>query len=82
MAGSLVAYTAYVWLLANAPVSQATTHTHVNPVVAVALGWLILHERVTLATLAGAALIVGSVAVVVRHESTGPAPASRPETVP
>jgi drug/metabolite transporter (DMT)-like permease len=71
VAGSLVAYTAYVWLLANAPVSQATTHTHVNPVVAVALGWLVLHERVTLATLAGAALIIGSVVVVVRHESAG-----------
>jgi drug/metabolite transporter (DMT)-like permease len=83
VAGSLVAYTAYVWLLANAPVSQATTHTHVNPVVAVALGWLVLHERVTLATLAGAALIIGSVAVVVRHESSGPAPDDRvaPEEV-
>jgi drug/metabolite transporter (DMT)-like permease len=78
VAGSLVAYTAYVWLLANAPVSKATTHTHVNPVVAVALGWLILDERVTLATLAGAALVVGSVAAVVRHES----PAEPGETVP
>jgi len=79
VAGSLVAYTAYVWLLANAPVSKATTHTHVNPVVAVALGWLLLHERVTLATLAGAALVVGSVAAVVRHET-----AAEPEreTVP
>jgi drug/metabolite transporter (DMT)-like permease len=62
VAGSLVASTAYVWLLANAPVSQATTHTHVNPVVAVLLGWLVLHERVTIATLAGAALVVGSAA--------------------
>jgi drug/metabolite transporter (DMT)-like permease len=79
VAGSLVAYTAYVWLLANAPVSKATTHTHVNPVVAVALGWLILSERVTLVTLAGAALVVGSVAAVVRHES--PAEPER-ETVP
>jgi drug/metabolite transporter (DMT)-like permease len=79
VAGSLVAYTAYVWLLANAPVSKATTHTHVNPVVAVALGWLVLDERVTLATLAGAALVVGSVAAVVRHES--PAEPER-ETVP
>ena len=79
VAGSLVAYTAYVWLLANAPVSQATTHTHVNPVVAVAFGWLVLHERVTLATLAGAALVVGSVAAVVRHES---AAAPERETVP
>ena len=79
VAGSLVAYTAYVWLLANAPVSQATTHTHVNPVVAVFLGWLILSERVTLTTLAGAALVVGAVAAVVRHEQ---APEPEPETVP
>jgi drug/metabolite transporter (DMT)-like permease len=79
VAGSIVAYTAYVWLLANAPVSKATTHTHVNPVVAVALGWLLLSERVTLATLAGAALVVGSVAAVVRRES--PAGPER-ETVP
>ena len=79
VAGSLVAYTAYVWLLANAPVSQATTHAHVNPVVAIALGWLLLHERVTLTTLAGAALVVGSVAAVVRHESPAE---GRPETVP
>jgi len=88
VAGSLVAYTAYVWLLANAPVSQATTHTHVNPVVAVLLGWLVLHEPVTLATLAGAALVVGSVATVVGHESgppsAGPAPDDRvpPQEVP
>jgi drug/metabolite transporter (DMT)-like permease len=79
VAGSLVAYTAYVWLLANAPVSQATTHTHVNPVVAVLLGWLVLHEQVTLATLAGAALVIGSVAAVVRQES---AAEPEPETVP
>jgi drug/metabolite transporter (DMT)-like permease len=88
VAGSLVAYTAYVWLLANAPVSQATTHTHVNPVVAVLLGWLVLHEQVTLTTLAGAALVIGSVAAVVRHESgppsAGPAPDDRvpPQEVP
>jgi drug/metabolite transporter (DMT)-like permease len=80
VAGSLVAYTAYVWLLANAPVSQATTHTHVNPVVAVLLGWLILSERVTLASLAGAALVVGAVLAVVRRESA--APEREPETVP
>ena len=47
--------------------------------VAVLLGWLVLHEPVTLATLAGAALVIGSVATVVGHES----PAEpEPETVP
>src|SRR5215217_7963403 len=77
VAGSVVAYTAYVWLLANAPVSKATTHSHVNPVVAIALGWVVLSERVTLATLAGAALVIGSVAAVVGHESPAE-PAPRP----
>jgi drug/metabolite transporter (DMT)-like permease len=79
VAGSLVAYTAYVWLLANAPVSVATTHSLVNPVVAVILGWLVVHERVTLTTLAGAALVIGSVAAVMRHESGAE---EEPETVP
>jgi drug/metabolite transporter (DMT)-like permease len=68
VAGSLLAYTAYVWLLANVSVAQAATYTYVNPVVAVVLGWLVLDEQLTLATLAGAALIVGSVATVVRRE--------------
>ena len=83
VAGSLVAYTAYVWLLANAPVSLVTTHTHVNPVIAVLLGWLVLSERLTPATLAGAALVIGSVAAVARHESAEePEPEAEPETVP
>jgi drug/metabolite transporter (DMT)-like permease len=73
VAGSLIAYSAYVWLLANVPVTQAATYTYVNPIVAVVLGWLILHEQVTLATLAGTALIVGSVAVVVGRERSGQA---------
>jgi drug/metabolite transporter (DMT)-like permease len=68
VAGSLLAYTAYVWLLAHAPVSQATTYTYVNPVVAVVLGRLVLDERLTVATLAGTALVVGSVALVSRGE--------------
>ena len=68
VAGSLLAYTAYVWLLAHAPVSQAATYTYVNPVVAVVLGWLVLDERLTVATLAGTALVVGSVAMVSRGE--------------
>jgi len=48
-------------------------------VVAIALGWVVLSERVTLATLAGAALVIGSVATVVRHESPAD---TEPETVP
>jgi drug/metabolite transporter (DMT)-like permease len=67
--GSLVAFTAYVWVLQRAPVSKVSTYAFVNPVIAVFLGWLILGESVTLAILAGAAVIVASVALIVRKES-------------
>jgi drug/metabolite transporter (DMT)-like permease len=67
--GSLVAFTAYVWLLRNAPISQVSTYAYVNPVVALALGALFVGEDVTLLVLAGAAVVVGSVAVTVREEA-------------
>jgi drug/metabolite transporter (DMT)-like permease len=78
--GSLVAFTAYVWLLQHAPVSQAATYAYVNPVIAVFLGWAILAESITTATLAGAAVIVASVAFIVRRESAAQsAPPVEPE---
>jgi len=67
--GSWLAFTAYAWLLQNAPVSRVATYAYVNPVVAIALGWAILDEAVTATTFAGAAVIVASVAAVVRIES-------------
>lgn len=68
-AGSWAAFTAYAWLLQNAPVSQVATYAYVNPLVAVLLGWAILDETLGLGTLAGAALVVVSVAVTVTLES-------------
>jgi len=67
--GSCLAFTAYAWLLQNAPLSKVSTYAYVNPVVAIVLGWLVLDEIVTGVTLAGAAIIVLSVALVVRTES-------------
>jgi drug/metabolite transporter (DMT)-like permease len=67
--GSLIAYTAYSWLLQNAPVSRVATYAYVNPAIAIFLGWLILDERVTATTLLGAAIVIGSVAVTVRRET-------------
>lgn len=67
--GSLVAYTAYVWLLQNAPISQVATYAYVNPVIAIFLGWAIKDEAVTATTLIGAAVIVCSVAATVRREA-------------
>jgi drug/metabolite transporter (DMT)-like permease len=76
--GSGLAFTAYAWLLQNAPLQRVATYAYVNPVVAIALGWLILDETVTGVTIAGAAVIVLAVAVVVRsgqeREDTGRGP--------
>jgi drug/metabolite transporter (DMT)-like permease len=69
LVGSIVAFTAYAWVVQHAPISQVATYAYVNPVVAVVLGWAILSEDVSVATLAGAAVIVASVAIVVRHEA-------------
>ena len=69
--GSVLGFTAYVWLLDNAPISQVVTHQYVNPLVAVALGALLLDERPGPATLLGAALIVGAVVVTARREGRG-----------
>jgi drug/metabolite transporter (DMT)-like permease len=79
--GTLVAFTAYTWLLRNAPISKVVTHQYVNPIVAIALGALLLGEEITLAVGLGAALIVGSVFVAVRQER-GPAPETMPEPRP
>jgi drug/metabolite transporter (DMT)-like permease/GNAT superfamily N-acetyltransferase len=68
-AGSLVAFTAYVWLLKNAPISKVSTYAYVNPVVAIFLGWLLLDETITGTIVLGATLIVAAVALVVSRES-------------
>jgi drug/metabolite transporter (DMT)-like permease len=67
--GSLLAFTAYAWLLQNAPISKVSTYAYVNPVIAVVLGWLVNSEPLTALTLLGAGVIVASVALVVRVES-------------
>ncbi len=70
--GSLLAYTAYTWLLQNAPISKVATYAYVNPVVAVVLGALVLDEQLDVAMILGAVMIVASVAFIARTES-GPA---------
>lgn len=68
VAGSLVGFTAYAWLLRSAPISLVVTHQYVNPLVAIALGAAVLEERPSPAMLAGAAIVVGAVFVTVRRE--------------
>jgi drug/metabolite transporter (DMT)-like permease len=66
--GSVVAFSAYVWLLQSAAVSLAATYAYVNPLVAVLLGRLILAEPVTMPTIVGGAVVVVAVAIVVSSE--------------
>ena len=70
--GSLVGYTAYVWLLDNAPIGTVATYAYVNPVVAITLGALVLHESLTWTIGAGAVLVLACVAIVVRYEEISP----------
>ena len=64
--GSLVGFTAYVWLLRAAPVSLVATYAYVNPIVAVALGALVLGETISLQMLVAGAAIVVAVALILR----------------
>jgi drug/metabolite transporter (DMT)-like permease len=68
--GSWVGYTAYVWLLQNAPASKVSTYAYVNPVIAVFLGWLVLHEAVDRYILAGSAVTLAAVALVTSAKVT------------
>ena len=74
--GSIVGYTAYSWLLVNAPLSLTSTYAYVNPVVAIVLGIAFRGEDLTGRLLIGAAIVVSAVALVVRQE---PPSATAPE---
>jgi drug/metabolite transporter (DMT)-like permease len=65
--GSLVAFTAYAWLLRNVTPSRAATYAYVNPVVAVLLGWFLASEPLTLRMLIAAAVIVCSVVLITTY---------------
>lgn len=64
--GSIVAFSAYTWLLRQVPSSIVATYAYVNPVVAVALGWVVLGEALSSRTLVAASIIVAAVALIVR----------------
>lgn len=63
--GSLIAFSAYTWLLQHAPVSTVGTYAYVNPIVAVGLGAFFVHEPITPRTLVAAVLIIGAVVAMV-----------------
>jgi drug/metabolite transporter (DMT)-like permease len=66
--GSWIGYTAYIWLLEHVPTSKVSTYAYVNPVVAVFLGWLILHERVDRFIAMGSAIVILAVILVTSAE--------------
>lgn len=63
--GSLIAYSAFTWLLQVAPAGQVATYAYVNPVVAVILGWLVMAEPFGPRELLASAVIVAGVALIV-----------------
>jgi drug/metabolite transporter (DMT)-like permease len=71
--GALVGFTAYSWLLSHAPLSIVSTYAYVNPVVAIALGVLLLQEQLGWLELVASAVIVAGVALIV----SAPRPAPR-----
>jgi drug/metabolite transporter (DMT)-like permease len=65
LVGAIVGYTAYFYLLRHCDAAKVATYAYVNPVVAILLGTLFAGERLNLRTVVGAALIIGSVAIVI-----------------
>jgi drug/metabolite transporter (DMT)-like permease len=69
VAGSLVAYSAYFWLLNRFPPTLVSTHTYVNPLVALALGWAIAGEVLTPRVVFGGLVVIAAIAWMSRMNS-------------
>jgi len=82
--GSIVAFTSYVWLLQRVPPTLVATHTYVNPVVAVILGWLLASEPMTVRVVLASVAILGAIVLIRRGERLievkAPRPAAKPVT--
>ena len=70
LAGALIGYAAYIWLLTVVPPARAGTYAYVNPVVAMFLGWSFAGEPLAFRSLGAAAIILGSVVVITTEAST------------
>jgi drug/metabolite transporter (DMT)-like permease len=69
--GSLVGFSAYVWLLRVSTPARVATYAYVNPVVALVLGWAVAGEPLTFRSLAAAAIIIGAVVVITTERARG-----------
>jgi len=74
-AGSIIAFAAYRWLLANVSTSLIGTHAYINPMVAVVLAWAILGDRISGRTMVAGAVILVSVVLVITGRPGEPVPA-------
>src|SRR2546430_11188052 len=80
--GSLVAFTAYGWLLKNAPTRLLSTYAYVNPAVAVLLGWAFVGEKVGGREIAAGLVILSSVALLALARSPREQPEPTPDSLP
>src|SRR5271165_6849012 len=68
--GSVVAFTAYTWLLQRVPPTLVATHTYANQIVAVLLGWFLAHEPLTMRVVLASVAILGAIVLIRRGERT------------
>ena len=80
--GSLLGFTVYGWMLRVAPLPLIATYAYVNPIVAVILGAIVLHEPIDARTLVAGAVIVGAVAIIVTARGRMSAPRARSTLAP
>jgi drug/metabolite transporter (DMT)-like permease len=85
LVGSLIGFSTFVWLMKHSTPARVSTYAYVNPVVAVFLGWLVLHEPISRNIWIGAALIIAAVVIVntQKGKTTEPVtPAADEDTLP
>lgn len=80
--GSLIGFTCYVWLIAHVPVAKVATYAYVNPMIAVALGAVVLGEKLVSTEYVGMLAIIVSVALVTSSKLKSGKSAAEVETVP
>jgi drug/metabolite transporter (DMT)-like permease len=78
--GSIVAYGSYTYAIQKLPLSIVSTYSYINPLIAVALGWLVLSEPLGWRVIAATAIILGGVALVKTAPKRQPLAAARPDT--
>src|ERR1035438_863153 len=69
--GSLIAYNSYVWLLKRMSPTRLASYAYVNPIVALAIGWLLGGEKLRLSAIAGSSLVLVSVFLILQRTSRG-----------